>query len=119
MRQLQQQGAGGMQGFQMPTREEMEQMQRDSAEMQRLSTELQRLQRLGRYDEAQALSKRLDELMNSGPTARMIGEQAMGGAAAIMRQLPPGTLPEGVTDEDARAGDALLHQRRRRHGARA
>ena len=67
MRQLQQQGAGGMQGFQMPSREEMEQLQRDSAEMQRLSTEMQRLQRLGRYDEAQALSKRLDELMQCRP----------------------------------------------------
>ena len=98
--QMQQmQGAQGMQGFQMPSREEMEQLQRDSAEMQRLSTEMQRLQRLGRYDEAQVLSKRLDELMNSGPMSRMLGG-GMGGAAAIMRQMAPGALPEGVTGED-------------------
>ena len=98
--QMQQmQGAQGMQGFQMPSREEMEQLQRDSAEMQRLSTEMQRLQRLGRYDEAQVLSKRLDELMASGPMSRMLGG-GMGGAAAILRQMAPGALPEGVTDED-------------------
>jgi hypothetical protein len=56
LRQMQQM-QGGMQ---MPSREELEQMQRDAAEMQRLHTEMERLRNLGRYDEAQALAKRLD-----------------------------------------------------------
>lgn len=100
LQQMQQmQGAPGMQGMQMPSPEEMQQLQRDAAEMQTLSTEIQRLQRLGRYDEAKALSKRLDELMSSGPMSRMMGG-VMGGAAEAMRQMAPGTLPEGVSAED-------------------
>ncbi len=96
LRQMQQ--MQGMQGMQMPSREEAAQMQRDAAEMQRLLPEIQRLQRLGRFDEAQVLSKRLDELMSSGPMARM-REQQQGRMGDVMRALPPGTLPEGVTEE--------------------
>jgi CHAT domain-containing protein len=69
-----------MQGMRIPTPQEMQQLQRDAAEMQTLMTEIQRLQRLGRYDEAQALGRRLDELMKSGPVSSMMGG-VMGGAA--------------------------------------
>jgi CHAT domain-containing protein/tetratricopeptide (TPR) repeat protein len=67
--------------------------------MQRLTTEMQRLQRLGRFDEAQALGRRVDELMSKGPMGRTFGE-TMGRSADVLRQLPPGTLPEGVKPED-------------------
>lgn len=95
LRQMQQQG----QSFQMPSREEMEQMQRDAAEMQRLQKDLERAQRLGRFDEAQAIAKRLDELMNSGATGRMM-QQQRGRMGDVMRMLPEGALPDGITAED-------------------
>jgi CHAT domain-containing protein len=88
-----------MQGMRIPTPQEMQQLQRDAAEMQTLMTEMQRLQRLGRYDEAQALGRRLDELMKSGPMSSMMGG-VMGGAAEALRHMAPGTLPEGVSAED-------------------
>jgi CHAT domain-containing protein/tetratricopeptide (TPR) repeat protein len=95
LRQMQQMQG---QGMYIPTPEESKQMQRDAAEMQRLLPEIQRLQRLGRFEEAQVLSKRMDELMSSGPTARMLGQQR-GQMGEAMRALPPGTLPEGMTEE--------------------
>ncbi|HEX6689921.1 MAG TPA: hypothetical protein VF110_02085, partial [Burkholderiales bacterium] len=89
-------------GMYIPTPEESKQMQRDAAEMQTLMTEMQRLQRLGRFDEAQVLAKRIDELMNSGPMARMREQQMQGRMGEAMRQaLPPGTLPEGVDLDEA------------------
>jgi len=120
MEQMQRQ-QGGMQSMPMPTREEAAQMQRDAAEMQRLGSEIERLQRLGRYDEAQVLSKRLDELMNSGPTARY-REQMMGGMGDLMRLLPPGSLPEGISAEDLEqavnfsSSDAISMERRMMEG---
>ena len=107
------------QGMQMQplTREEAAQMQRDAEEMQRLSKEMERLHRLGRFDEAQAVAKRIDELMNSGPAARL-REQQMGHMGDVLRQLPPGMLPEGVDEaslQDAMrfsAGDAMGMERR-------
>ncbi len=96
LRQMQQM-QGGMQ---MPSKEEMAQMQRDAAEAQTLLTEMQRLQRLGRYDEAQVLSKRLDELMNSGPMGRM-REQTRERSRDLTRMLPPGALPEGMDLDQA------------------
>lgn len=95
---------GGFQNMPTPTREEAAQMERDAAEMDRLNKEIERLQRLGRFDEAQALSKRVDELMNSGPTARY-RDQMMGNIGELMRQLPPGMLPEGISQEDL--GEAM------------
>ena len=112
---------GGMQAMPTPTREEAAQMQRDAAEMQTLSKELERLHRLGRYEEAQAVSKRLDELMSSGPTARY-REQMMGNMGDMMRMLPPGTLPEGITAGDMQeamrfsASDAIGMERRMMEG---
>src|SRR5262245_46998611 len=78
-------------GMYIPTPEESAQLQRDAAEMQTLRTEMQRLQRLGRFDEAQVLARRLDELMNSGPMARMREQRMQGLGARMQQSLPPGT----------------------------
>jgi CHAT domain-containing protein/tetratricopeptide (TPR) repeat protein len=107
---------GAMPAMPTPTREEAAQMERESAEMGRLSKEIERLHRLGRYDEATVLSKRLDELMNSGPTARY-RQQMMESLGDVMRQLPPGMLPEGFAQEDLNQalnfsmGDAINMER--------
>jgi len=82
----------------MPSREQMEQMQRDAAEMQTLTKELERLQRLGRFDEAQAVAKQLDELMKRGPMGAMMGnllgqEFSLADALGIEQSLMEG---EGV-----------------------
>src|SRR4029079_646130 len=101
------------QGMQPLTREEAAQMQRDAEEMQRLSKEMERLHRLGRFDKAQALAKRIAELRTSGPAARL-REQQMGHMGDVLRQLPPGMLPEGV--DEARPQYAKRSSRAREHG---
>src|SRR3954463_15347280 len=77
----------GMQ-MQMPWPEEQKEIERQSAEISRLSDEMQRLQRLGRLDEAEALARKLDELMNSGPLgARM--QQQRERTRDVLRQFAP------------------------------
>jgi hypothetical protein len=74
--------------MQMPSKEELAELERQSAEISRLNNEIQRLQRLGRLDEAEALGRKLDELMSSGPMGAMMREQRAR-TSDLLRQFAP------------------------------
>jgi len=107
----------GLQGTQTPSFGELSEMKRQSEEMTTLQTEIARLKRLGRFAEAEALNRRLSEVMSSGPLGRMMNE-GMRNSREMQQQLPPGSPQGGPSVENVRqigqlTAVGLLNERNR------
>ena len=80
------QGIPGMPGISYG---DLAELNRQSKEMASLQTEIDRLKRLGRFEEAQALDRRLNEVRSSGPLGRML-EQGI----RQSREMPSTGVPQ-------------------------
>ena len=90
------QGVSGMPGISYG---DLAELKRQSEEMASLHTEIARMKRLGRFEEAEALNRRLFEVMSTGPLGRIIG-QGMRQSREMQRDPSTGLPQAGIAIEN-------------------